>query len=355
MVELLTVGSPRPRLIAYLGSSQRILAGAGTQTTAIYLLTMSPPDLPEPTLATPTGTVLAPDAAAGRRLHYGEFYGLRDAAPGAGVVVGNCQAESLRIVLDGPDTPTVRTPPVHELTADDVPFLQRLLARASFLVVQPIHDDYHDLPLGTRQLIAGLPASARSVTVPIVRYTGLQPYQSVIRVPEVPTAPPIVDYLDVRELSLAAGLPLPPALGRAAVHAVADDSLAELRRREQDLDVSASDLFARPTFEHMRTVNHPGNPVWLALAERVLSALGSSAAPTDPVRPLLSSVLAPREWWVAEAWDLDDEARDEWTIAGRVFSSAEVREAQGRWYRENPVFVTRAVQRLATTLERWRS
>jgi hypothetical protein len=291
----------------------------------------------------------------GRRGHYGEFYGLRDAPAGAGVVVGNCQAESLRIVIDGPATPTVRVPPVHELTAHDVPLLERLISGAAFLVVQPVRDDYHGLPLGTRQLTALLPASARTVTVPIVRYTGLYPFQWVLRVPEVRSTPPIVDYLDIRALSLVAGLPLPDRLDRAGVRAVADDALAELRRRERDLDVAASDLFSRPTFDHMRTVNHPGNPIWLALGERVLDVLGTGTPPTDPGRALLASVQAPREAWVAEAWDLDDEPRDAWSIAGETVSADEVRAAQSQWYRENPLYVERAVARLAPLLTRWRS
>jgi hypothetical protein len=193
------------------------------------------------------------------------------------------------------------------------------------------------------------------VTVPIVRYTGLHPFQWVLRVPEVRSTPPIVDYLDIRALSLVAGLPLPDRLDRAGVRAVADDALAELRRREQELDVAASDLFSRPTFDHMRTVNHPGNPLWLALGERVLDVLGTGTAPTDPGRPLLASVQAPREAWVAEAWDLDDQPQDAWSIGGETIPADEVRAAQSQWYRENPLYVERAVTRLAPLLTRWRS
>ncbi|MFG6475158.1 WcbI family polysaccharide biosynthesis putative acetyltransferase [Microbacterium sp. P06] len=316
---------------------------------------MSPSPPQNPTVAVSPMSMLGVTADTGRREHYGEFYGLREAPEGAGVIVGNCQAESLRIVVDGPATPTVRVPPVHELTAHDVPHLQRLIARASFLAVQPIRDDYHDLPLGTRQLVGLLRPTARAVTVPIVRYTGLYPFQWVIRVPEVTTMPPFVDYLDVRELALAAGLPLPAQLDPAGVRAVAEDSLAELRRREGDLDVAASDLFAQPTFDHMRTVNHPGNPIWLGLGARVLEALGSSAAPTDPGRPILNGVQAPREAWVADAWDLDEEPRDDWSIDGARVPSAEVRAAQGAWYRDNPVYIERAIARLAPLLARWRA
>jgi hypothetical protein len=308
----------------------------------------------QPTVAGGEETVLSPDDAA-RRRHYGQFYGLEEAPAAPGIVLGNCQAESLRIVIGGARLPTVRIPPVHELTTADLPFLDRLLTVAAFVIAQPIRDDYRGLAVGTRQVLERIPASARSVTIPIVRFTGLHPYQSVVRVPEVASAPPIVEYHDVREIARAAGLPLPETLERRAVRAIADDSLAELRRRESGLDVTASDLFDRPSFAQLRTINHPGNPVWLALGERVIEALGETGPATDPGRPLLSSVVAPRERWVADAWDLDEPTSEDWMLGGEAVSAGVVREAQARWYRENPLFVSRAVQRLAPTIERWRA
>jgi hypothetical protein len=70
-------------------------------------------------------------------------------------VHGDCQAESLRVVLAGSPTfpyRTVRMPPVHGLTAADLPALRALLSRTPLLLSQPVHDDHRDLPLGTRQL-----------------------------------------------------------------------------------------------------------------------------------------------------------------------------------------------------------
>ncbi|MFG6504508.1 WcbI family polysaccharide biosynthesis putative acetyltransferase [Microbacterium sp. P05] len=294
-------------------------------------------------------------AAEARRQHYAEFYDLAEHPAGATIVVGNCQAESLRIVLQSPEFPTVRIPPVHELTAEDLPHLDRLLSDVAFVISQPIKDDYRGFPLGTRQILARMAPTARGLTIPIVRYTGLHPFQAVIRDPALPEAPPVVDYHDVRELARAAGLPLPESLGRAAVRAIGEDSLTELRRREEVIDVAISDLFVQPSFDLMRTINHPGNPVWLTLGERVLSALGSAATVNDPGRPLLSSIIAPRESWVAAAWDLDTETSPDWVITGEPVTADAVQSAQAAWYHEHPEFVARAVRRLAPTLERWRA
>ena len=55
----------------------------------------------------------------GRRAHYGDFYGLSELPDKPLFAVhGNCQAESLRVLLHGAlagDWHGVRMPPVHEL------------------------------------------------------------------------------------------------------------------------------------------------------------------------------------------------------------------------------------------------
>ncbi len=308
------------------------------------------------TVAGGTADVLAPPDVDPRRWHYREFYGLAAAEPEAGIVLGNCQAESLRIVLGDAAGPTVRIPPVHELEPDDIPHLHRLLEAAAFVVTQPTRDDYRGLPVGTGQVRTLVPRGCRVVTVPNVRFAGLHPFQAALRVPGVADDPPLVDYHDVRVLAAAAGETLPEVLSPGQVHAVAEESLGQLRTREQAnaTDVVASDLFARPTFDHMRTVNHAGNPVWLAVGERVLRALGSDAAPVDPGRPLLYSVQAPREAWAADAWGLDD-AHPDWVLNGAALDPEVVREAHEAWYRAHPAFVEGAMRRLAPTMALWRA
>lgn len=273
---------------------------------------------------------------------------------GFGLVVGNCQAESMRIVLDAPDRPTVRVPPVHEMDAADVERLHELLPLASFLVAQPVRDDYHGLRLGTRQLASSLRPSARLVTFPVVRYAGLHPFQAALHVDGIEEVPPIVAYHDIRTLAGVAGLPTVSHLDRRAVRDVERDSLAELRRREESIDVAVSDLLTPASAEVMRTVNHPGNPVWMPLAERVLEALGLPGAPTDPGRPLLNAVRAPLEDWVVDAWGLSDPPRSHWAVNGEEVDPSVVGEAHTEWYRTHPMFVSAAMSRLRALLGHWR-
>jgi hypothetical protein len=77
-----------------------------------------------------------------RTRHYGDFHGLNelDETRPLWLVVGNCQAEALRIVLDGVQGRpylTVRMPAVHELERSDLPALHGLLRRAAVMLSQP--------------------------------------------------------------------------------------------------------------------------------------------------------------------------------------------------------------------------
>jgi hypothetical protein len=290
---------------------------------------------------------------AGRRRHYASFFGDEPLPEGFGLVVGNCQAESLRIVLDADDRPTVRVPPVHEITAHETRRLHALLPRAAFLVAQPVRRDYHGLPLGTDQLRAALPRTAAVATFTPVRYPALYPFQATLHIEGVDDVPPLVAYHDVRTLLAASGEPARTELPTALVRSIADDALAELRRREQYATVAVSDLL-RPVAAHMRTVNHPGNDVWMPLAARIIEALGRRGEPTDPGRPLLNAVHAPLEPWAVAAWGEVDEPRASWLVEGREVDPAEVAVAHRAWYARHPRFVDGARERLAPLLARWR-
>ena len=291
----------------------------------------------------------------GRTRHYGRFYGLEQEMPGddrrTGLVVGNCQAESLRLAL-GEEVDLVRMPPVHEIVASDLPHLQRWLGRSQVLITQPVRDDYHGLPIGAGQLAAHLPAGGRVVRIPVIRFAGLYPGHAIVRPPSDPSlTPPLVAYHDLRVLAEAAGLTAPAQVSPEAVRAIASESIDQLRRREQAHEtVLVSDLFARPRFEQMRTLNHPGNAVWSALAERVGDAVGLSDPVPPLTRELLTSVHAPREAVVVETWGLDDEPTQDWVVEGETVRAARVREEHLAWYASHPDAVSAGLARHATAL-----
>lgn len=287
-----------------------------------------------------------------RTRHYGHFYGIE--APKivgrVALVLGNCQAESLRIMLQGDDVTAIRMPPVHELTAADIPHLDGWLARADTVISQPIRDDYHGLPVGMRQIEARLP-HGEVLVVPVIRFAGLYPLHAIVRPPrDASLVPPVVEYHDLSTLAKAAGSPLPP-LTASRVRAVAAQSLAELRRREEaNATVVVSDLFDSPDFGMMRTLNHPGNSIWTPLASRVRNALGLDEKTHNPGRPLLASVHAPRLSIVIETFDLDASPTDHWKVGESIVAADDVERAHLAWYADNPDIVAAGIERHRATL-----
>ncbi|WP_374928375.1 WcbI family polysaccharide biosynthesis putative acetyltransferase [Kytococcus sedentarius] len=296
---------------------------------------------------------LPTDPEAGRRAHYGQFYGLHEVPDGpVGMVHGNCQAESLRVLLSAADAggrTWVRVPPVHELTPEDLEHLDRLLARTTTVVAQPVKDDYRGLPTGTRQVIARATAGAQRVVVPIVRYRGLHPQQRLVRGPGIED-PPLVPYHHTGAIARAAGLP-DPTPGPAVVRAIAEESLAEQRRRQGASGaVPVDDLVRAAGARATNTINHPGNPVLLGLAQRVADQLGTTGEVTDPGRELLRSVYAPVTAATLEALGLDGEPRDHWLVEGEAMSDEEVVSTQAAWLRRNPRVLAFALQKVRDDL-----
>ena len=301
----------------------------------------------------------------GRTWHYRHFYAHPDAEPGEPLplwlVVGNCQAEAVRRVLDSvADRPfrTVRMPPVHELTAADLPHLDRLLDDAEVLLSQPIRADYRELPLGTAQLAARLRPSARLLRWPVIRYAGLYPFQVIVRRPaDRSVTPPVVPYHDLRTIAAAragrsADDPWDVAVTGDQIRAAADASVAALAARERrDTDVAVSDVLAAAGADACHTINHPGNTVLEALARRILAALDVPAAVTPVDGTLLGSVYAPLERRVLAALGSDAPERTSWTMAGETIDPLAVHRRQLDWYATNFDFIALAAERHGDTMD----
>lgn len=299
-----------------------------------------------------------PDLA--RRRHYGHFYRISPLPPASErpfiTVLGNCQAESLRILLDSSGlVDSFRIPPVHEFTAEDVDLLRGILARTDVLVTQPVRADYRDLPVGTAQLMELLPAGARTVTYPVLRWDGLMPYLAIVRDPADPARnPPVVPYHDLRILVAASrGLdhPLDPGPSDTALRAAAELSISQLRTREQHHGtVVVSDVLAVSPQWH--TINHPDNATLEVLAQRVLDEIipgGTVTAPTD--REMLGGLRAPLDPGAADALGVDATGRELWLAGGTPLDHAELVSRQLEFYRRHPGLVEAGLRRHAERIE----
>ncbi|WP_313022352.1 WcbI family polysaccharide biosynthesis putative acetyltransferase [Mobilicoccus sp.] len=311
----------------------------------------SPPDHPASGFA----------EASGRRRHYDVFYGLAplpedDGRPCA-IVLGNCQAESVRVLLgDGPaaSVRTVRVPPVFEMGAEDLPHLTRLLGHVDILVAQPVREGYRGLPLGTAQVSRLLSERARVVRIPPLRYAGLYPRHVIVRSGPAGEAgdPPLAPYHDLATASMAAGRGAIDRVARDGVRTIAEESIAELERREREHDtVLASDLLLPAGVEAAHTLNHPGNPVLVGMVRRVQARLGLPADAADPGRTLLRSIYAPVLPETCRALGLPaGAAREGWSIDGGPVSDEAVREAHLGWYAEHPGLAAHVLEVRARTV-----
>ena len=299
----------------------------------------------------------------GRRAHYGDFYGLtRLPDRPLFAVYGNCQAESLRVLLHGAlagDWHGVRMPPVHELLEQDLPHLLDLLPRLSLFVTQPVAAGYRSLPLGNDDVLPHLAGTARVVRIPAMRWTALMPTLAIVRAPGVGD-PPVAPYHDLRVLTAAARgehrvrLTRP---GPEAVRAAREESLRQLRLRQEahrTLDVASLLDAAGPNAVHV--INHPTNGVLRAVAAAVLEEVGLPAPVPDPGRVLLGSIRAPIYASTLAALgfgaaDLEGGPHDDWIIQGEHVAEEEVAAEHLRWYAQHPSVVTAGLARHGRLIE----
>lgn len=304
----------------------------------------------------------------GRTRHYGGFYGIAGGPVAAGstdlpvvLVWGNCQAEALRVVLNTVNTTpwgTLRTPPVHELTDDDLPHLDRLLRRTRAVLSQPVRRGYRGLPIGLEDLRERLPADVPILRWPVVRWSALHPFQAIVRHPDDPSMDPAgVPYHDLRTIAAARDGRSPDDpwdvdVPAEAFREVARRSADELRRREsRDTDVAVSDILADVGAEATHTINHPQNAVLLRLGQRILDQLGWSGEVSDPGRTLLGGIRAPVEQRVLDALGLHGKARSEWSVHLDATTPDEIHRRQMRCYERYPGFVTAAQARHGEVME----
>ena len=276
------------------------------------------------------------------------------------LVWGNCQAAPVASLLREPlaahGCEVVDVPPVFEADEADLVRVREVLREGAALVSQPVRDEYHVAGCGTRQLAERLPSDALLVTFPVTYDTGPFPCSANGHGADGHrVVAPVTDYHDLRAITAAArglGLeealawwPAPPA---ETVRANAAASQAELRRREDGLDVAASDLLG-PTA--MFTLSHPRNSVLAEVARRVLRVFGLDAEVVVPTREFLGERRAPVEQAVVEAlgWPAEVQSED-WVVRGVAVPRREVLAEQLDFYASRPDVVADALHRYRVRL-----
>ncbi len=274
------------------------------------------------------------------------------------LVYGNCQAEAVRrILLTHPGMAgtfhLLRVPAVHEMTRRDLGLVERLLPRVQVLIAQEVKPDYRGMRLGTEQLADRIAADAVVIRYPVAFFEGVFPFHVYVNRDASPiaTSAPLTDYHDLRILHAAGlGWDAPTTqrwlartqLDPAWIRKNAEDSLAELRRRESQLQVRLADDISRPENlgSSFHTINHPTNALVTRVARQVLAHLGYGDA--DRVltsrQTYLDHLKAPREPQILRALGTEP-APDEpqtWRTAAGTYSTADVVRAHLACYDADP-------------------
>ncbi len=215
------------------------------------------------------------------------------------VVVGNCQATALEMMLSTNEEFTKRFelvsfPPVHEFPEALVPELHRAVADAAVLIPQRVDDAYRGgMGLGTDTLM-GIARTSTVVRWPSVYWAGYFPDLFYLR--DAARAPVLDGPFDYHDRSIlrayAAGVDVAGACllledpeRPSDAQAWAEEATAELNVRGQDCEVQVASFIASRFREELLffTMNHPTNRLLAFMAQQITSLLGVPGS-VDPQR-----------------------------------------------------------------------
>jgi hypothetical protein len=284
------------------------------------------------------------------------------------IVYGNCQADALSHVLRASPAFAAEyniacVPAVHTITATERSELEKLVARASLIVAQPVKRGYREMALGTDEITAAAPSRCRVICFPVQFYPPLYPFQVVVHLNggRSVDAPMTKGYHDLRVVSRSArGMGLDAALDwlesyvpdPATLRQIAARAAANIRERERETDIAVFDRFTASATSHRAsffTINHPARLTLRCISEGVHSALD---IPFDDIggTELLDIIKTPLEGSVVNALGLPGRGTRRWVIDGkRVFMKTVVR-AHLDFYRRRPDVVAAALNEYAARL-----
>jgi hypothetical protein len=206
------------------------------------------------------------------------------------VVIGNCQAPALEMVLSTSDRFTERFefvsfPPVHEIPDTMVPELHRAVASADLVIPQRVDDAYRDgIGLGTETL-ARIAGTATVVRWPSVYWAGYFPDLFYLRdAAGRPVVDGPFDYHDRLILqAYGSGVDVAGVCGLledperpSDAQAWAANATAELDVRGQNCDVHVASFIASRFREELLffTMNHPVNRLLGFIAQQITELIG---------------------------------------------------------------------------------
>lgn len=286
------------------------------------------------------------------------------------VVVGNCQATALELMLSTNEEFTrrfelVSFPPVHEFPEAMVPELHRAVAEAAVVIPQRVDDGYRKgIGLGTNTL-TGIAQTSNVVRWPSVYWAGYFPDLFYLRDAErQPVLDGPFDYHDHSILqAYAAGvdvartcLLLEDAERPSDVEAWAAEATAELDVRGQDCEIQVASFIASRFQEELLffTMNHPTNRLLGFIAQQITALIGVPGS-VDPERmpgEVLGSTFYPLHANHVRALELRfgeelGAGRTPFRIRGTSYEPAQAVQAFFDYYAAHPQLVEVNLERRA--------
>lgn len=217
---------------------------------------------------------------------------------------GNCQTTVIKKMLDELDLGLdVKSREIHVIDVDkDMDEYSLDVAQADFIVTQSVKKDYRgDNRLSSQWIAENKSPSAQVITFPSTYFQGYTPSIFYLRPHDAFGMPyhdlHIVDFvcagLSVGEIT--AQLTAPDFLSPAFVLSEMMLSIAELRKREGEIDLSAAtiieDCYQKSSLFH--TVNHPSRSFFYYLLPQLLDRMGIYVKPSMIGPDYLVGTLVP--------------------------------------------------------------
>lgn len=230
-------------------------------------------------------------------------------------VMGNCQSAPIKSLLQqrlNIPCEIIQIKPVHLLKEHDIKGVVSTLSSSDVVVTHLISNNYNNFPIGTDQLSDIVKADAKVIVVPNAHYIGYFPSFIYIkdfkgrgvtpRVPEYSHFPS--DYHDafciaakIKDYSLDKLFGFYESYKGAAdwLEGYIDESLFNLREREQDCHVKISD-FIEDNYKNRQlfwTFNHPTNELLTYMADQIIDRLGFSPVQNKAPHEFLQETILP--------------------------------------------------------------
>ncbi|MEB0191013.1 MULTISPECIES: WcbI family polysaccharide biosynthesis putative acetyltransferase [Pseudomonas] len=229
--------------------------------------------------------------------------------------MGNCQSAPIKSLLQqrlNVPCEIIQIKPVHLLKEHDIKGVIATLSSSDVVVTHLISNNYNNFPIGTGQLVDTIKAGAKIIVVPNAHYIGYFPSFIYIkdskgrgvtpRVPEYSHFPS--DYHDafciaakIKGYSLEKLFEFYENYKGAAdwLEGYIDESLLNLREREQDCDIKISD-FIEDNYKNRQlfwTFNHPTNELLIYMVDQVIDKLGLSPVQNKATDEYLQEAILP--------------------------------------------------------------